>query len=845
MRDLPRPGGTAPVRVVVVGPQGSGKTCFVTAAATESFPEHVPPTLPPTLLPGHALPDRTPCLLIDTSSRGEDRAHVVAHLRAAHVVILCYASDAPRQAILQALRTEWLPELRRASPQLPVVLLGCKLDATAGVSSGAAHPASSSAASFAADLAGEAPTGCVDASLECSARTLVAVHAAVYAACAAVLHPVAPLFDARQQALTPDGLAALRRMFIMADADCDGALSERELSAFQTACYGIPLGQGEAADIMRTVAERLPQGVTSRAGGGLTLPGFLFSQALLLQHGRCDAVWAALRAFGYGPQLKLQPEAMPQGAQALLAKLLPPKGSVSNADVVLELSPRGIAFVQTAFAQCAHGTSPRVWWPQLEALFSTSPGGAVAATTALGWTHALHWESIVSCASEDDAAAHTAAASSADGPGLTCAAFTALWTMSAACHPSAAVQQLCYLCYPGDPASAVRLAKRRTHRAHGAAASAFWRRGASLAGAVSAGIHHSSGRCSALVAVAGPPGQQAQYGDSSLCHPVGVLLDAMHNHMMREHSTSAAAGSADSHGGAWSAAGTPVPTSHGAGGPRAVLQEGSSPSIKPPVELSGMATPARSPVAMPSQDTLRTPVSSASRMQRNGGGGMSVSPRTEDMRPIVAALLDPVAATTPSDMASSSSGNGNTSDAVPCGVVFYALRDGWSEGPLACRTSHGSGRPDLMLFCFDARSRASFSSAAKSLNDWVTRAAQPNIPALLVGTYPPEDGAAIGENAHRLPWDDGLVSAFVSSLGMPHPIVLWTADPRAVESVLCSIAAAATASEPVIPETRAARSTRLRLRTVRRAATSAVGGAAVLSAGVYLYKLYRRASKDD
>ena len=99
-------GERAPVRIVVCGPAGAGKTCFVTAAAMETFPERVPPHVPPTLLPIDALPDRVPALLVDTSSRAEDRAALGAALATAHAVVLCYALDAPRGAVLAALRDE-------------------------------------------------------------------------------------------------------------------------------------------------------------------------------------------------------------------------------------------------------------------------------------------------------------------------------------------------------------------------------------------------------------------------------------------------------------------------------------------------------------------------------------------------------------------------------------------------------------------------------------------------------------------------------------------------------------------------------------------------------------------
>lgn len=81
-----------PVRIVVVGDAGVGKSSLITAAATESFPEHPPPVLPPTRLPHDTTPEGVPMVLVDTSSRPEDKANLELACRNADVVILCFDS---------------------------------------------------------------------------------------------------------------------------------------------------------------------------------------------------------------------------------------------------------------------------------------------------------------------------------------------------------------------------------------------------------------------------------------------------------------------------------------------------------------------------------------------------------------------------------------------------------------------------------------------------------------------------------------------------------------------------------------------------------------------------------
>ena len=422
-------GACAHVRVVVCGPAGCGKTCFVTAAAMETFPERVPPHVPPTLLPADALPDRVPALLVDTSSRAEDRAALVAALATAHVVVLCYALDVPRAATLAALRDEWLPELRRAGGAAPVILLGCKLDLCAA--------SSPPPAPLAPELLAELPR--LEASLECSAKTLVSVHEAVYAAQRAVLYPTPPLFDAGAQALAPDAVAALRRIFAVCDTDADGALSSSELNAFQEACFGAALSALEVEDVRRVVSDRMPcgSGVTP-SGDGLTLPGFLYLHALFIEHGRADTVWAVLRCFGYDTSLRLSTDAL--GGAGFCDKLQ----SARPPDAAVELSDRAAAFLDAAFAHAA-GSGGALHSLQLESLFVTAPGGAAAATIELGWRDSTNWE----------------AAFAAGGGGLSRYGFLALWAMSAALNPRAVLEHVVYLGYRGSPASVLVLGRRR------------------------------------------------------------------------------------------------------------------------------------------------------------------------------------------------------------------------------------------------------------------------------------------------------------------------------------------------------------------------------------------------
>jgi mitochondrial Rho GTPase 1 len=160
--------------------QGVGKTSLITAAATESFPDFPPPVLPPTRLPAEATPEGVPMVIVDTSSREEEKTSLdvsdqfsmqslmkllgvlpgqhkrhmdmqgcanntavaqaicmlchqqqltsimQAACNAADVIVLLFATD--RDDALARIGSHWLPELRRIGVRAPVILVGTKSD---------------------------------------------------------------------------------------------------------------------------------------------------------------------------------------------------------------------------------------------------------------------------------------------------------------------------------------------------------------------------------------------------------------------------------------------------------------------------------------------------------------------------------------------------------------------------------------------------------------------------------------------------------------------------------------------------------------------------------------------
>lgn len=108
-----------------------------------------------------------------------------------------------------------------------------------------------------------------------------------YFAQKAVLHPTAPLYDARDHHLRPACAAALRRVFKVCDKDRDGLLNDGELNEFQVCagqvesewmghrwsslcapqrkCFNAPLQQHELEGVKEVVQQAEAGGVIDNA----------------------------------------------------------------------------------------------------------------------------------------------------------------------------------------------------------------------------------------------------------------------------------------------------------------------------------------------------------------------------------------------------------------------------------------------------------------------------------------------------------------------------------------------------------------------------------------------------
>ncbi|KAK9846318.1 hypothetical protein WJX81_001431 [Elliptochloris bilobata] len=400
------------VKIAVIGDPGVGKTSLITAAATETFPDHPPPVLPPTRLSADSTPEGVPILITDTLSRPEDRPALEAACTQADVIVLAFDTGQP--TTLQRVRTYWLPELRRLNVRVPIILVGCKNDI---------KPAEERAALQDAVVPVMKDCKEIETCLECSAEKLVFVGEVFYYALKAVVHPTGPLFDATAQggqgALTPLCVKALKRIFLMCDLDRDGALSDAELNAFQVRCFAAPLQPEELAGVKRVVADKMKEGeMRGVTAAGLTLPGFLFLHALFIERGRLETTWAVLRKFGYDNTLHL--------SDAVLAAADIPR----SPDQVVELTEAARAFLVATFQRADRDSDGALSPGDCDELFSPAPSAP--------WRRALAGGPLVE-----------------ERPGglLPLRSWLALWAALAAASPRKCLEHLLLLGYAGEPAA--------------------------------------------------------------------------------------------------------------------------------------------------------------------------------------------------------------------------------------------------------------------------------------------------------------------------------------------------------------------------------------------------------
>lgn len=350
------------VRILLVGDDGVGKSTIITSLIKESFVSNVQHVVPEVTIPPEVTPENVTTCIVDSSSDGPSRPHLISQLVRAHVICLVYSISEPSS--FERVAEYWLPLFRREGVNVPVILVGNKIDLRGGDVSNEALE--DEIAPLMRDFKE------IETVVECSARLPLNVSEVFYFAQKAVLHPTAPLYDSREHMLKPKCTEALRRIFKVSDVDKDGLLNASELNQFQQKCFSTPLQQQELEGILdlvrsydptlvQPILSTAPSSSTTTPAEGITELGFLYLHTIFVQQGRMETTWTVLRKFGYGEGLELGDD------------VLSPRFDVPS-DCSVELSPLGNQFFTDIFEAYDRDQDGALSQHELDDLFSTSPG---------------------------------------------------------------------------------------------------------------------------------------------------------------------------------------------------------------------------------------------------------------------------------------------------------------------------------------------------------------------------------------------------------------------------------------------------------------------------------------
>ena len=343
----------AEIRIVLVGDVGVGKSSLIMALLKEGFVEDVQTVVPEVTLPSEASPAGVTTKILDTGSGFAYQERLETELRRANVVVLVYSVT--DQESFERITSYWLPMMRSLGINVPVILVGNKVDH---------RPSDIEEDALEDEIAPVmAEFKEVETCIECSASLSLNVGEIFFYAQKAVLYPTAPLYDSRSHTLKPACIDALRNIFHLCDADKDGVLSDEEINNFQYECFDAPLQLQELLGIKQLVMEgSTPYDSAHLRNDGLTLAGFLYLHTLFIQRGRLETTWTVLWSFGYGMDLTLS------------NTYVYPRFDVPSG-MNVELSPLGYQFFTEVFKAHDKDHDGALNPHELEQLFQTAPGG--------------------------------------------------------------------------------------------------------------------------------------------------------------------------------------------------------------------------------------------------------------------------------------------------------------------------------------------------------------------------------------------------------------------------------------------------------------------------------------
>lgn len=260
------------VRICVCGDEGTGKSSLVASLVKDVFVANkimavIPQiTIPPTI----GTPDNVTTIIVDTSARPQDRTTLRKQIRKSNVILLVYSDHYSYERVALF----WMPYFRSLGVNVPVVLCANKADLTGEGSTPQVVEEEM--------LPVMAEFREIDSCIRTSAKEHRNVNEVFFLCQKAVTHPIAPLFDYKEEKLKPACVEALKRVFYLCDKDHDGYLNDQEMQEFQKKAFDKPLTQDDLNNIKMTISKGAPG---TNLEKGIDLAGFLLLNKLYAEKG--------------------------------------------------------------------------------------------------------------------------------------------------------------------------------------------------------------------------------------------------------------------------------------------------------------------------------------------------------------------------------------------------------------------------------------------------------------------------------------------------------------------------------------------------------------------------------
>ncbi|KAK9450243.1 EF hand associated-domain-containing protein [Limtongia smithiae] len=336
------------VRLVLCGDEGVGKSSIITSFIKETFVPNLQPVLPPVSIPAEFLSvaNSMTMTIVDTSSQPQDRQSLNREIRRANVILLVYSDHYTSERVTLF----WLPYFRSLGVNVPVVLCANKCDLLLDMDS--AEVILDEMIPIMEEFKE------IESCIRTSAMEHYNVNQAIYLCQKAVVYPIAPLFDSKEQSLKAPAKAALQRIFFLCDRDQDGFLNDKEMNDLQQKCFDKTLDPFDLQE-MKSIIDKADSGTVTEEG--ISQAGFLALNKIFALKGRHETTWSILRSFHYTDSLSLSD------------KFLYPRFDVPQSSSV-ELSPIGYRFFVDLFLIFDKDNDGGLNSVELNALFAPTPG---------------------------------------------------------------------------------------------------------------------------------------------------------------------------------------------------------------------------------------------------------------------------------------------------------------------------------------------------------------------------------------------------------------------------------------------------------------------------------------